>query len=255
MKLTWICTLVVLFQVSSVTLGAEKLQSYNVDRSTITVSGFSSGGGMAMQYHVAFSSEIQGAAIFDGAPFACYKVDFCKNPGKVVVSNLAKEITGLASTKKIDNESNLNGSKVFVFHGTKDTVVDPAFGHKLEKLYQVFGAVTKNEYTIKAVHGFPTNFYGAACGSFSPATHFINNCKYHGSNIAMKHLLGDSLASPASSAEGQLLQYDQTEFGGSAVSSMDPTGYVYIPTGCQDKTRQCKLHIAFHGCLQSKYGS
>ncbi|CAL8116702.1 unnamed protein product [Orchesella dallaii] len=101
----------------------------------------------------------------------------------------------------------------------------------------------------------PTNFYGGECGAISPATHFINNCNYHGSNIGMNHLLGGSLASPASSAAGQLLQFDQTEFGGSNVSSMDNTGYVYIPTGCQDKTTQCKLHIAFHGGVQSKYGS
>ncbi|CAL8116699.1 unnamed protein product [Orchesella dallaii] len=252
MKLTWIWKLAVLFQVSGVTLGAEKLQSYNVDRSTITISGLSSGGAIAMQYHVAFSSEIKGAAIFAGVPFGCYKVNYCMYASTVIVSNLAKDITDLATANKIDNPRNLNGTKVFVFHGTRDTTVDPAFGRKLEQLYQVFGGVTKNEYTIGAVHGFPTNFYGAPCGSSSAATYYINNCNYHGSNIAMNHLLGGSFAPPASSAAGQLLQYDQTEFGGSAVSSMDSTGFVYIPTGCQDKTRQCKLHIAFHGCAQSK---
>ncbi|CAL8116696.1 unnamed protein product [Orchesella dallaii] len=258
MKLTWTFTFTVLLHFCCVVLGADKLQSYNVDTSTITVSGLSAGGAMAMQYHVAFSSEIQGSAIFAGLPFACAKggltsANLCMySPGTVIVSNLAKEINDLSSANKIDNASNLSGKKVFVFHGTKDTTVNPTAGRKLEQLYQDFGAVTENEYTIGAVHGFPTDFYGAACGSSSAATHYINNCNYHGSNIAMNYLLGGSLAPPASSAAGQLLQYDQTEFGGNAISSMDPTGYVYIPTGCQDRTRQCKLHIAFHGCQQSK---
>ena len=38
---------------------------------TVTVSGFSSGGFMAVQMHVAHSSFIKGAAIFAGGPFGC----------------------------------------------------------------------------------------------------------------------------------------------------------------------------------------
>jgi len=252
MKLEWISICVVLLSVFTRAFGADKLQSYNVDTSTITVSGLSSGGAMAMQYHVAFSSEIQGAAIFAGVPFACAKVNFCSSPATVSVPYLAKEINDLASANKIDGVSNLNGKRVFVFHGTKDTTVDPAAGPKIEQLYQTFGVVTRHEYTIAAGHGYPTNFYGATCGSTSAATYYINNCNYHGSNISMSYLLGGSLAPPASSAAGQLLQYDQTEFGGNAASSMDSTGYVFVPTRCQDRTRQCKLHIAFHGCEQSR---
>ncbi|CAL8073274.1 unnamed protein product [Orchesella dallaii] len=257
MKLAWLCILAFL-NFSNEVSGADPLQSYNVDKSTITVSGLSAGGAMAMQYHVAFSSEIQGAAIYAGLPFACAKggltyANLCMySPGTVIVANLAKEINDLASANKIDSVSNLNGNKVFVFHGTKDTTVNPTAGHKLEQLYQDFGAVTENEYTIGAVHGFPTDFYGAACGSSSGSTHYINNCNYHGANIGLNYLLGGSLAPPASSATGQLSEYDQREFGGNAVSSMDPIGFIYVPTGCQDRSRQCQLHIAFHGCQQSK---
>ncbi|CAL8116690.1 unnamed protein product [Orchesella dallaii] len=252
------CILAALLNISRTVFGADQLQSYNVDKSTITVSGLSSGGAMAMQYHVAFSSDIQGAAIFGGIPYACAKGGYKSipkclfHPDTINVLDLVQEINDLSSANKIDNASNLDGKNVFVFHGTKDTIVKPGCGRKLEEVYKIFGGVTKTEYKIEAGHGFPTNFYGGECGSVSAATHFINNCNYHGSHIAMNYLLGGSLASPASSAEGQFLEYDQTEFGANNVSSMGSTGYVYVPKGCQDRKNQCKLHIAFHGCLQSK---
>jgi len=37
----------------------------------LTVSGISSGGYMAVQFHVSYSSAINGAAIFAGGPFYC----------------------------------------------------------------------------------------------------------------------------------------------------------------------------------------
>lgn len=40
--------------------------SYNIDPDQITVSGVSSGGAMAMQFHFAHSSEIIGAGVFAG---------------------------------------------------------------------------------------------------------------------------------------------------------------------------------------------
>jgi len=238
--------------------GAETLQSYNVDTSSITVSGLSAGGAMAMQFHVAFSNEIKGAAIYAGLPFACAKggltaANLCMySPTSIIVNNLVQEINSLAGSGRVDSPSNLNASKVFVFHGTKDTTVNPQTGKKLQELYERFGAATETEYTLGAVHGFPTDFYGAACGSSSSGTHYINNCDYHGAFIGLNYLFDGGLSPPTGSAAGQLIQYNQGEFGGSALSSMDPIGFIYVPTGCQDRSRRCRLHIAFHGCQQSK---
>lgn len=64
-------------------------------------------------------------------PFACAKggltsANLCMySPITVVVATLAKEIRDLESANKIDSSSNLSGSKVFVYHGTKDTTVNP----------------------------------------------------------------------------------------------------------------------------------
>src|SRR5690349_4891765 len=49
---------------------SQKLQPVpNLDRSAITVSGLSSGGFMAHQFHVAFSKLVTGAGIIAGGPF------------------------------------------------------------------------------------------------------------------------------------------------------------------------------------------
>src|SRR5215471_20759824 len=47
------------------------LQSYNVDINQTSVSGLSSGGYMAVQFDVAFSSILRGAGIVAGGPYYC----------------------------------------------------------------------------------------------------------------------------------------------------------------------------------------
>ena len=52
--------------------------SPNLDRSAITVSGLSSGGFMAHQFHIAFSKLVTGAGVVAGGPFRC--VETIANP-------------------------------------------------------------------------------------------------------------------------------------------------------------------------------
>src|SRR5215213_1995149 len=50
----------------------QPLQAYNnLDRSSITVSGLSSGAFFAHQFHVAYSSLVKGAGIVAGGPYGC----------------------------------------------------------------------------------------------------------------------------------------------------------------------------------------
>ena len=53
----------------------------------------------------------------------------------------------------------------------------------------------------------------------------------------------------------QLLEFDQVEFFVDLPTavSMDSVGYVYVPTACQSGKKTCRLHLAFHGCLQGRY--
>src|ERR1700751_4545651 len=47
------------------------LPSFNIDTNHISVSGLSSGGYMAVQFEVAFSSILKGAGIIAGGPYYC----------------------------------------------------------------------------------------------------------------------------------------------------------------------------------------
>ncbi len=54
---------------------AERLGSYAIDPGAISISGISSGGFMANQFHVAHSATIMGAGIVAGGPYACARVN------------------------------------------------------------------------------------------------------------------------------------------------------------------------------------
>ena len=49
------------------------LEPYAIEAGSLTVSGFSSGGAMATQFHVAFSADINGVGIFSGCIYQIIK--------------------------------------------------------------------------------------------------------------------------------------------------------------------------------------
>jgi len=67
-----------------------------------------------------------------------------------------------------------------------------------------------------------------------------------------KHLYGEteSPINKPTKAIGEVIEFDQAEFfsGSPKDASMAETGYLYVPTGCKNSEKRCKLHIAFHGC-------
>lgn len=74
--------------------------------------------------------------------------------------------------------------------------------------------------------------------------------------------LYDDFKLPASSSSDQPLgskfyTFDQSPFAPSQYATsrayMAPTGYIYIPAGCQNAEVTCRLHLAMHGCFQSVY--
>lgn len=82
----------------------------------------------------------------------------------------------------------------------------------------------------------------------------MNNCGYRGAFNMLNYLYG-GLTSPADNAGnlGNLLNFDQAEFFAldPSLSSMSRSGFVYVPTACRGGAR-CRLHISFHGCMQSR---
>jgi len=238
----------------------QRLQRYNVNPSTVTVSGISAGAAMATQFHFAHSTEVFGCGMIAGLPYNCASTGLagatlCMSfPAAVNVNVLITQANAFAATNHIDPTSNIRGDRVFIFHGTADSTILPGSGRNIETMYNHFGAQVRSEFSIPAQHGFPTHNWGAACGSSSALTAFINNCNYRGAFQTLNHLYNDSLIQPAdgSAIHANLITFDQDEFFAfnPSLSSMARAGFVYVPTDCQFGAL-CKLHIAFHGCLQS----
>ena len=57
-------------------------------------------------------------------------VDCMSLPSNINVDTLESEVAKFAEKGLIDSPKNLEGSKVFIFAGTKDVTVNPAAGKK-----------------------------------------------------------------------------------------------------------------------------
>lgn len=233
-----------------------------MDKDAISVSGVSAGGYFAVQFHVAFSETIMGAGILAAGPFWCAQDDIeialssCMvKPELISVAELVAITYTTALSKSIDYPSHLSSDRVFLFSGTLDTVVDPGVVKKLAEYYSRFiitGSLNMVD-SIPAEHSMVTDDYGNSCGVFSSP--FINNCNYSAALNLLQHIYRDITPANSSAAIAEnLLEFDQSEFFADLpkLVSMDSTGFVYVPTACQKRARACRLHLAFHGCLQGR---
>ena len=110
---------------------AVDLPALKIDKNQTTVSGLSSGGFMAVQLHVAYSSVFgKGAAIVAGGPFYCAEGSVVNatgrcmaSPAGIPTSTLVNTTNTWASQGHVDPVSNLQNSKVYLFSGSVDSVV------------------------------------------------------------------------------------------------------------------------------------
>jgi len=83
--------------------GTEKLGRYAVDPDTISVSGISSGGYMAQQYHVAHSKQIMGVGILAAGPWDCADTQPGLPPAEPArEAEQSERLRALARTAKLD---------------------------------------------------------------------------------------------------------------------------------------------------------
>jgi hypothetical protein len=264
---------------SSVAVGAAAastitLKPLNIEKGSVTVSGLSGGGFMAVQMHVAYSSLFDGVGVFAGGPYYCAMnslttaTDVCMYGllGGPKTSDLIQYTKDQASKGTIDATSNMASDKVFVFSGSKDTTVYPSVVKTLEDYYAAF--VNKSlttKYNLAAEHCIPTLNYGETCSmKTSP---YIGDCNYEGAGTAFQTFYGSTVKKGSSSSlslslslgpsfslgtavTSNLYKFDQTEFYKGSSTSLNTFGYIYIPTACADSSTACRLHLSFHGCLQ-----
>ena len=132
----------------------------NIDRTAITVSGLSSGGFFAHQFHIAYSKLVNGSGILAGGPFAC--VEGIPNPffvfwplDRVSAATIActnyvgsryfwlrpsapkaeSSVTFIKDAwqrRVIDDPANLADDRVWLFHGEQDEIVPEGVARTLE---------------------------------------------------------------------------------------------------------------------------
>jgi len=220
---------------------------------------------MAIQMHVAYSSYFNGVASIAGSPYWCAKgnlltaLNACMSlPGSVNVNELVTKTRSYESARDIDSTSNLSNDRVYILHGSRDTVVSPGESPLIDQYYRSFlpAANIKTHYTLEMGHAQPTMTYGNLCStSNSP---YINRCNFDGAYELLNWLYGENLVRPSGSTPllGDFYQFDQREFfyiSPPAVSSMDTIGFVYVPSNCISSQNKCRLHVAFHGCLMGRH--
>lgn len=232
-----------------------KLPELGLSREGITLSGLSSGAFMAIQLQVIHSDIFQGAASFAGGIFGCAEGDvnkarnLCmKDPHKIDTQKYIDKTKNFAKNKKIAKIENLANKPIYIFGGTKDSVVRLEGAYRIKEFMDAFSANTIIKTDLPSEHGFPTLNQGQKCDKMGEP--WIQNCGFDGAGESLQALYG-KLEAPVKTVNPiNLTTFDQRDFS-TLTNFLYDEGYVYIPSGCrQEKNPSCRLHIAFHGCVQ-----
>jgi poly(3-hydroxybutyrate) depolymerase len=237
------------------------LPKYNVSVNDVSVSGFSSGAHMAVQMHFAYSKTVKkGAGVVAGGPMYCSQGNAAISVGPCMADTGSRNLPYLMSVVNtwsgngyIDPTSNMAGSKVYLFSGTIDSTVRQPVMNDLNTMYANYlpaaNIVYKNN--LAAEHSMPTDFFGNGCAiNGNP---YVNNCNFDTAGEILKTLYGPLNAKNAGALTGSFINFDQAAFWGNHnpnFYSMASSGYAYVPAACASG-QACRLHVAFHGCLQS----
>jgi poly(3-hydroxybutyrate) depolymerase len=234
------------------------LGAYNVNPNSVTVAGISSGGFMAVQLQVAYSSRIFGTAVFAGGPYYCAQGSVslatgqCESGTGISLSSVIYYTNMQSANGTIDPTSNLANKPIYMFSGTADTTVHQAVMDNLSQYYLNYTDSSHISYDndTPAAHGWISPDGPNSCASsYIP---YINNCSIDPEQTFLTMFYGTLNTKNSGTLAGSYIQFNQNPFvaGGNAQAiSMDSTGWAYVPAACASG-QACRLTIALHGCLQ-----
>jgi poly(3-hydroxybutyrate) depolymerase len=238
---------------------AASLPSYNVHITDTSVSGLSSGAFFAGQMGVAFSSIIKGVGIVAGGPYDCagemgyYSCMYSSSPS--VSTSISNTKTWSGST--IDAYANMASQQIYMFSGSSDTTVATSVMNQVYSYYVTSGSFVPSgnvsyDKSHNTAHTFPTDFDSTGNNACTTAASpYISNCSFDGAGAILQHIYGTLNARNNGTLGGSIISFDQSEFLSNPNSyGMDTTGWAYVPAACASGA-QCKLHVAFHGCVQN----
>lgn len=245
-------------------MSISKLLEVNINPETLTISGLSSGGYMAGQFHIAHSQHIKGVGIFSAGPYYCAQgelqraVEDCTDkPEKLDINFLLNKAKAFYDMGLIDSLENVQNQNVYIFSGLLDTRVVHEVSDKLMQFYQLLDANIKYEIIKDSEHAFPTNDLNNNPCSYRGSP-YINNCQTNGAVNCIFHLLSKKLQQNfMQNTEGQfkeenLIEINQSKYFESTEDfGLNKIAYVYVPDNCKNNMKVCDLHVAFHGCSQT----
>jgi poly(3-hydroxybutyrate) depolymerase len=259
--------------VTPTTLAAEPpaaLPALDLAGDNVTVSGVSSGGYMAHQFHIAHAATVLGAGIIAGGPYGCAGDDYPWNFGRVfaVCAKLpgplpwagppaaARSVTLIrteAAAGRIADPATLAESRVYLFSGSGDGLVPASVVAAVGDVYAAFldRDRIRFENRIEAAHAMVTLRWGNACRTSKDP--FINDCDFDLAAAIFDQLLGPAPAAAAAESAGEILRFDQRPFlPAGREAGLADAGYLYVPAACRADGSRCRLHVAFHGCNQDR---
>ncbi|MEL6869170.1 MAG: PHB depolymerase family esterase [Pseudomonadota bacterium] len=217
----------------------------------ITVSGLSSGGYMAGQLHLAHSDVISGVGILAAGPYRCSQGNLLRALGACVTGEGLDATDSVTAARQaaadggIADPGNLADDRVWLYHGSNDTVVNVRVTDVASETYAQLGVdptAIVRVTDVPSAHGFPAQQASAPCGEMrSP---FVNDCGYDGAGELLQFLT-DQSTDVADTATGVLETFEQQAPEGSGFAAQ---GFIYRPAQCVGAS--CGLHIVLHGCGQ-----
>jgi len=263
MKLPFRLLLLIVCAGPGAAVASDPLPSFAARADGVSVSGLSSGAFMAVQYQIAYSASVTGAGIVAGGPYYCAAgllltgVAACMGmplAPPLYIGWMAASARSFSLYGGIDPLANLAKARLYVYSGTRDTVVYQPAVDATVALFRALGVPARNLRYVNRTpsgHALLTPAFGNPCDVNQAP--FISQCKvgrvaYDQPGAILTQIYG-KLNAPATSRAGTLLTFDQREFA-AASTSMAADAYAYIPRNCTTGTA-CRIHVAFHGCLQS----
>lgn len=234
-----------------------QIDGLQLNTKNITVSGVSSGGYMANQFHIAHSKWVKGAGIISSGPYYCAQNSIktaltrCvnKTDEPIALKEINQQISEWQQAGLIDELTHLRNSKVWLLHGNKDEKIATEVNDALFKQYQPLVEESHLTYVNDKpfAHHMPTLNAGHPCDQSAPP--FIGKCQYDAAGEMLKALYGQ-LQPRVTTVSGTMHTIDQHDMGGDNAQSLAQEGYLYVPSSCTSG-QTCNLHISFHGCNQN----
>ncbi|WP_041540071.1 extracellular catalytic domain type 2 short-chain-length polyhydroxyalkanoate depolymerase [Catenulispora acidiphila] len=225
--------------------------------SGVYVAGISSGGYMAGQLQVAYSSRIKGTAVFGAGPYYCAENNAAEalygcaaNTYPDYLSTLEADASLWSAYGWIDPISHLSGRPVWVYHGSQDTAIAASVSKDGASFFSHFGAHVTSVTGTGAGHAWVTPYGSNSCGT--TGSPYLNNCGTDPEHDMLTALLGSVTAENTGPLTGTLTRFNQNAYalGGSAGAlDLSSAGFSYVPHSCATGST-CRLLVALHGCDQ-----